>query len=43
MHNGAPEASIPAGDDRLRKNLDGYYQWAKTHNSLLIVTLDIRG
>ena len=40
MHNGKPAQSIPAGDTWLRQNLDGYYQWAKTHNSLLIVTFD---
>jgi phosphatidylinositol-3-phosphatase len=40
MHNGKPEKSIPAGDAWLRQNLDGYYQWAKGHNSLLIVTFD---
>jgi phosphatidylinositol-3-phosphatase len=40
MHNGEPKDSIPAGDAWLQKNLDGYYQWAKTHNSLLIVTFD---
>jgi hypothetical protein len=39
-HNGEPERSIPAGDAWLRENLDRYYQWAKTHNSLLIVTFD---
>jgi acid phosphatase len=40
MHNGQPATSIPAGDMWLRKNLDGYYHWAKTHNSLLIITFD---
>ncbi len=40
MHNGAPKDSVPAGDRWLRENLDGYYQWAKTHNSLLILTFD---
>ena len=40
MHNGKPADSIPAGDAWLRENLDRYYQWAKTHNSLLIVTFD---
>jgi hypothetical protein len=40
MHNGAPEDSIPAGDSWLKQNLDPYYQWAKSHNSLLIVTFD---
>ena len=40
MHNGKPQDSIPAGDRWLAQNLDRYYQWAKTHNSLLIVTFD---
>jgi hypothetical protein len=40
MHNGEPRDSIPAGDAWLRQNLDGYYRWAKEHNSLLIVTFD---
>lgn len=40
MHNGQPAQSIPAGDAWLRENLDGYHQWAKSHNSLLIVTFD---
>jgi len=40
MHNGAPKDSVPAGDLWLKQNLDAYYQWAKTHNSLLIVTFD---
>jgi len=40
MHNGAVKDSVPAGDLWLQQNLDGYYQWAKTHNSLLIVTFD---
>jgi acid phosphatase len=40
MHNGKPEHSIPRVDAWLKKNLDAYYQWAKTHNSLLIVTFD---
>jgi acid phosphatase len=40
MHNGKPEQSIPAADAWLKEHLDPYYQWAKTHNSLLIVTFD---
>jgi hypothetical protein len=40
MHNGEAKDSIPAGDLWLRQNIDRYYQWAKTHNSLLIVTFD---
>jgi acid phosphatase len=40
MHNGAVRDSVPAGDRWLAENLDRYYRWAKTHNSLLIVTFD---
>jgi hypothetical protein len=40
MHNGPITESIPAGDRWLRKNIDPYYQWAKDHNSLLILTFD---
>ena len=40
MHNGPLNTSIPAGDRWLQKNLDSYYQWAKEHNSLLILTFD---
>jgi hypothetical protein len=36
MHDG----SVAAGDAWLQANLDGYAQWAATHNSLLIVTFD---
>jgi acid phosphatase len=37
MHDG----SVAQGDAWLKTNiLDGYYQWAKTHNSLLIITFD---
>lgn len=36
MHDG----SVGEGDLWLRENLDDYYQWAKTHNSLLILTFD---
>ena len=36
MHDG----SVQQGDTWLQQNLDGYVQWAKTHNSLLIVTWD---
>jgi phosphatidylinositol-3-phosphatase len=32
--------SVEAGDKWLRQNLDRYYQWAKKHNSLLILTFD---
>ena len=40
MHNGPSDKSIPAGDAWLKQYLDPYYQWAKRHNSLLIVTFD---
>jgi hypothetical protein len=40
MHDGPADHSIPTGDTWLKDNLDRYYQWAKTHNSLLIVTFD---
>jgi hypothetical protein len=36
MHDG----TIAQGDSWLQNNLDAYAQWAKTHNSLLIVTWD---
>ena len=36
MHDG----SIKKGDAWLRRNIDPYAQWARTHNSLLIVTWD---
>ncbi len=36
MHDG----SIQQGDTWLQQNMDAYAQWAKTHNSLLIVTWD---
>lgn len=43
MHNiGAPgdAAAIQRGDKWLKENLGAYVEWAKTHNSLLIVTFD---
>jgi phosphatidylinositol-3-phosphatase len=40
MHNGPNEESIPAGDRWLKENIDSYYQWAKEHNSLLILAFD---
>jgi phosphatidylinositol-3-phosphatase len=36
MHDG----TIAQGDLWMRNNLDGYVQWAKTHNSLFIMTFD---
>jgi acid phosphatase len=34
------DCSISTGDTWEQSHLDGYAQWAKTHNSLLIVTFD---
>lgn len=36
MHDG----TIQQGDTWLKNNIDPYLQWAKTHNSLLILTFD---
>jgi hypothetical protein len=38
--NDMHDCSVATGDTWLRNNLDAYAQWAKTHNSLLIVTFD---
>jgi hypothetical protein len=40
MHNGSTPSGIMAGDKWLREHIDGYYNWAKQHNSLLILTFD---
>jgi acid phosphatase len=41
MHDQVPPpGSIRTGDRWLEDHLNAYYQWAKTHNSLLIVTWD---
>src|SRR6185295_3794881 len=40
MHDGSISSSVKAGDTWLRTHLDGYYQWAKQNNSLLILTFD---
>ena len=43
MHNiGAPgdDAAIQRGDKWLKENLERYAKWAKTHDSLLIITFD---
>jgi len=41
MHNGdvIPDM-VHKGDDWLRAHIDPYYQWAKSHNSLLILAFD---
>jgi acid phosphatase len=40
MCNDMHDCSIATGDTWLKNHLDAYAQWAKTHNSLLIVTFD---
>jgi acid phosphatase len=36
MHDG----SVATGDAWMKSHLDAYAKWAKTHNSLLVVTFD---
>jgi len=43
MHNGSDPARIRTGDKWLYYNLDRYIQWAKTNNSLFILTFDEEG
>ncbi|WP_433561640.1 alkaline phosphatase family protein [Nocardia sp. CA-151230] len=38
--NDMHDCSISTGNTWLQNNMDAYAQWAKTHNSLLIVTFD---
>lgn len=40
MHNGMGASPVRNGDKWLHDNLDAYVQWARTHNSLLILTFD---
>jgi phosphatidylinositol-3-phosphatase len=40
MCNDMHDCSIGTGNSWLQSHLDSYAQWAKTHNSLLIVTFD---
>jgi len=40
MHNGSFPANLTTADNWLYKNLNSYIQWAKTHNSLFILTFD---
>jgi acid phosphatase len=40
MHNGEDPERINKADAWLKDHLDGYVQWAQSHNSLLIITFD---
>ena len=41
--NNMHDCSLATGDNWLKANIDNYAQWAKTHNSLLILTWDEDG
>jgi hypothetical protein len=43
LNNDMHDKSVEQGDKWLRQHFDGYYQWAKQHNSLLILTFDEDG
>jgi hypothetical protein len=43
LDNDMHDKSVDRGDKWLRQHLDAYYQWAKKHNSLLILTVDEDG
>jgi phospholipase C len=38
--NDMHDCSVATGDAWVKKNLDGYAQWAKTHNSVFLLTFD---
>jgi hypothetical protein len=40
MHNGNDPTPIIIGDNWINTHLNNYIQWAKTHNSLFILTFD---
>jgi len=40
MHNGSDPSRITTADNWMYNNLNSYIQWAKTHNSLFILTFD---
>ena len=40
MHDGPDPQAITTADTWLKTTLDGYIQWAKSHNSLFILTFD---
>jgi hypothetical protein len=40
MHNGSSPSNKQTGDTWLKNNIDAYAQWAKKHNSLLVLTWD---
>lgn len=40
LQNDMHDGTVAQGDTWLQHNIDGYAQWAKTHNSLLVLTWD---
>ena len=40
MHNGSAPTNIKTGDMWMNTHLNSYVEWAKTHNSLFILTFD---
>jgi hypothetical protein len=40
LNNDMHDGTVAQGDSWLQQHIDGYLQWAKTHNSLLILTFD---
>src|SRR6266542_4852497 len=40
MHNGSDPSRITTADNWMYNNLNNYMEWAKTHNSLFILTFD---
>jgi hypothetical protein len=38
--NDMHDCSVSTGDTWMKNNLDGYVRWAKTHNSVLLLTFD---
>lgn len=40
LQNDMHDGTVAQGDTWLHDNLDGYVQWAKTHNSLFVLTFD---
>jgi hypothetical protein len=40
LNNDMHDGTVAQGDTWLKSHFDGYVQWAKTHNSLLVLTFD---
>jgi phosphatidylinositol-3-phosphatase len=40
LNNDMHDGTVAQGDSWVQQHIDGYVQWAKTHNSLLVLTFD---